>query len=139
MSRGARHTRLRLEEFLLRHTSRFKFFAEAPDSGSRTDILSAILAVEHRTARDDQRWQVATRGAHHQSGSGLVTATKQDDTIYWIATKRLFDVHANQIPIQHGLRPHVGFPVGHARELKRQATSFPYPALHAPAQVPERS
>src|SRR2546422_8550844 len=33
-----------------------------------------------------------------------VTATKQNDTVYWIGTKRLFDVHADQISVQHRRR-----------------------------------
>src|SRR2546422_973362 len=66
-----------------------------------------------------------------------VTATKQNDTVYWIGTKRLFDVHADQIFVQHRRRAHVGFAGGHDRELERQATCFPYTAFHALGQVPE--
>src|SRR5260370_39954367 len=105
MSRGARHTRLRLEEFLLRHTSRFKFFAEAPDSGSRTDILSAILAVELRTASEDQRWQVATRGANLQCGIVLDPSTKHAANIYMYVSNRHSYVHHSSMSTQNRTTP----------------------------------
>ena len=55
----------------------------------RSRCLAAEVPIKHRPARDHDRRQIATRGAHQQRGRGLVAAAQQHHAIDGIAADRL--------------------------------------------------
>ncbi len=76
-----RHARLGLHELLQAHRAGLDFLAEPPDVGARAELRAAVLAVEHRPARHDERRQVAARRAHDERRRGLVAAAQQHDAV----------------------------------------------------------
>jgi L-rhamnose mutarotase len=126
---GTRHASLGFHEVLGVYSPSFQLFIEAPYPGPRTDILSAILAIQHRTAGDHQCWNVATGGSHNERWCRLVTAAQKHDSIDRIAANGLFDIHADQVAKEHGGGTHVGLAHRHYGKFERKTASLPHSAF----------
>ncbi len=72
-----------------------------------------------------------------RDGRGLVAAAEQHDAVDGIGADGLFDVHADQVAVEHGRRAHVGLARGHDRELHRQPAGLPHAALHVVRDGPQ--
>ena len=131
MTGGPVHAGFRFEELTDAHGSGAHLFAESVDVRPRSDILSFELAVEHRTARDRDGRQVATRRPQKQSRRSLVAPDEQDHTIHRIRPDGLFHIHADQISEQHRRRPHQRLPERHYRKFHRQPTGLVDAAFNA--------
>src|SRR5450830_890404 len=112
-----------------RNLARLDLLAQLPDYGAGTDVLAFVFAVQHRTAGDDDRRDVATGRAHQQRRRGLVPADQHHPPTQRIAAEGFFDVHAGQIARQHGGRTQVGLAVGKHRKLHRETACFDDAAL----------
>ena len=66
MARRARHARFRFDHVAFGHFTGFQHLREFPHVRARTDVLSAELAVQHRTARHADRRQITRCSAHQQ-------------------------------------------------------------------------
>ena len=91
---------------------------------------AAVLARQHRTARDGDRRQVDARRAHQQRGRGFVAADEQDDAIERIGANRFLDVHAREIPVQHCGRAQQRLAERHHRKLDREAAGLEHARAH---------
>jgi hypothetical protein len=94
-------------------------------------VLAAKLAVQHRSAGDAYRRQIARRRTHQQRGRRLVAAHHQHDAVERIGADRFLDVHRDLVAEQHRRRPHQGFAEAHHREFDRKTAGVE----HARADV----
>ena len=118
------HARFRLMELVERDFSGAQFLGHRPDVGARADVVAAILAREHRPARDEDGGDVDARRAHQDRGRGLVAAAEQHHAVERIAADRLLGVHARQIAVEHGGRPQQRLAQRHHRKFEREAARF---------------
>jgi hypothetical protein len=109
----------------------------ACDVGARADVATAVLAVQHRSAREHDGRQVDARRAHHAGRRRLVAADQQHDAIDRVAANRLLDVHAGEVAEQHGRGAQLRFAERHHGELEREATGLVHAVLDVLGEVTE--
>src|SRR5690606_28127812 len=68
-----------------------------------------VPAVEHRSARKDDRWDIY-RGRRHQAGRrSLVTAGSEHHAVDWIAVQNFDKAKIREVAIDRGRRALTGF------------------------------
>src|SRR6185369_10794313 len=121
---------LGLVEFLHGHLAGAHHLGELPRVRARSMALAAVVAVQHRAARDADRGEVDARGPHEERGCRLVAAHQQHDAVERVGADRLLHVHARQVAIEHRGGTKQRFPEGHHRELERETARLPHADLH---------
>ena len=134
---AAVHTTLGLVEVLHGELACAHHLTHLPHTGARAQLLPAPFAAEHRSTRHTDRRDVHTGRAHHQRRCGFVAAHQQHHTVERVGADGFLHVHAGQIAVEHGGRPHQGLAERHDRELQREATGLVHPNLHLLGQRTE--
>ena len=71
--------------------------------------LPLIVAVEHRTAGEHDRWDVHRRRGHQAGGRGLVATGGQHDAVKGIAVQDLDQAQVGEIAVERRRRPPAAF------------------------------
>ena len=130
MPRRAGIARLGSKKVIKRDLARFDHGVKFPDVGAGTNPFAPVDAIQHRTARQSQCGDIATRSTHKKSRCRLVTAHQEHHSIDRIGSDRFFDIHADQIAEQHRCRPHQGFASRRDWKLKWKTARLENPTLH---------
>ena len=136
-ARRARHARLGREEFTQLQRAGLHLLGQLPDCRARADVLALVLAVQHRSATDDDRRHVDAGGAHQQRGRRLVATHEQDDPVDRVAADRLLHIHAREVAGEHRGGAEVGLAVGEDGELHREAAGLQHAAFHVLGELAE--
>ncbi len=71
--------------------------------------MSAPVTSEHGSAWDEDEWDVCGEGAHDEAWSGFVAGAEEDGSVYGLGSEEFFDLHREEVAIEHGGRLHEGF------------------------------
>src|SRR5258708_33866187 len=101
MPGGAAHADFGIHEFAHCHRARAYIFAELPHVGSGADVASTEFTVEHGTAREHERRQIATGSAHEKRGRSLVATGEQYNSVQRVGADGFLPIHAYQMAEEH--------------------------------------
>ncbi len=102
-----------------------------------TDVLAAVLAVQHRAAGYADRRQVARRRAHQERRRRLVASHEQHDAVERIGADRFLDVHRRLVAEEHRGRAHQRLAEAHHGKLDGEAARIEHAVAHVLRQLAE--
>src|SRR5260221_7656884 len=137
MTGATRHASFRLSQVAQRHFAGADGLRELPNTGPRSDDLTAEPPVQHWTTGEHDCRNVTAGSAHQQSRSCFVATRHQDNPIDWIPPNRFLDIHTCEVAKQHGSRAKVGFSQRHDREFERNTAGLPYAIFYLLGEFPE--
>jgi hypothetical protein len=101
---GTIHATFGLEEFTERHLAGIYLLDHLENARSRAELAAAKLAVQHRSAGEANRRQIARSRSHQQRRSGFIASHQKNHSIDWVPPNGLFHVHAGEVAEKHGGR-----------------------------------
>ena len=108
--------------------------ASFPDNGARAGALAIVPAIEHGSARQNNRGNVDGGGGHDTGGGGLIAAGCQHNAVQRIAVQDFHKAQIGQIAVKGRGGALAGFLNGMNRKFKGHAACGCNAVTHALGQ-----